>query len=450
MNQIGGDPFTCVQLSPSVEEEGLWTRFGGLVKQAEFGHKHLVIKIEELADKEPETFYQLNKILFMIGHFKLVEFSNMIYSFPKDTRIYFEVSNCQYTLSQLSIQNLQTVKCDFSFDKIQLGSKGACNFTKFACYMEHLITPLVDNQSNLEKIDWRSKSSKKSKKIIQIVEKVIAKKFKKLDSKKFKKLSFRELKNYLKYVNRSFDLINNNLAMFSEGRFKGKMSSILECILVSSFQVIFPTLSAIQKQNLAILRFGNNYDETFETKEKIKANEKKEIKEWGHLFLNEGGLSYYLDDEPKDNQINGLIAKIFDLEASSESQRGLDKSQDHFIKKLCEYSGKSEDETKLIIENTNQFNGGKGYVLNKDNMIKILLIHQKLEANLPILIMGETGCGKTYLLEYYAKVIKKGQVEFETYVLHAGVTEEALIKYIQAKIKKAKEFSEQKGKTICD
>jgi hypothetical protein len=41
-----------------------------------------------------------------------------------------------------------------------------------------------------------------------------------------------------------------------------------------------------------------------------------------------------------------------------------------------------------------------GYVLNLDNFIKICLISYKMKVNIPILIQGEAGVGKTALLRH--------------------------------------------------
>ncbi|CAD7928680.1 unnamed protein product, partial [Amoebophrya sp. A120] len=44
------------------------------------------------------------------------------------------------------------------------------------------------------------------------------------------------------------------------------------------------------------------------------------------------------------------------------------------------------------------------FVLSRDVCQKIIAIHMRFSAGLPVFISGETGIGKTALLEYYAKV----------------------------------------------
>jgi hypothetical protein len=67
---------------------------------------------------------------------------------------------------------------------------------------------------------------------------------------------------------------------------------------------------------------------------------------------------------------------------------------------------------------------GKGYSLTKDNYLKILNIAQRAALRIPIVIMGATGCGKTYMIDFIANFIFKE--EFCCFTLHSGVSEEEI------------------------
>lgn len=68
------------------------------------------------------------------------------------------------------------------------------------------------------------------------------------------------------------------------------------------------------------------------------------------------------------------------------------------------------------------------YVLTADNFLKMALIALRVEATVPVIVMGETGCGKTSLLKVLASY---SGVEFRSTTLHAGTTEEDIRSFIK-------------------
>ncbi len=48
----------------------------------------------------------------------------------------------------------------------------------------------------------------------------------------------------------------------------------------------------------------------------------------------------------------------------------------------------------------------KGYVVTIDNLLKMLSIQLRLQNNLPVVIMGETGCGKSSLINQLCAIIR--------------------------------------------
>ncbi|XP_073901038.1 E3 ubiquitin-protein ligase RNF213 isoform X4 [Castor canadensis] len=64
------------------------------------------------------------------------------------------------------------------------------------------------------------------------------------------------------------------------------------------------------------------------------------------------------------------------------------------------------------------------YELTTDNMLKILAIEMRFRCGIPVIIMGETGCGKTRLIKFLSD-LRRGGVEAETMKLvkvHGGTT----------------------------
>ena len=70
----------------------------------------------------------------------------------------------------------------------------------------------------------------------------------------------------------------------------------------------------------------------------------------------------------------------------------------------------------------------KSLVFTLDNFMKLVLIYLRIRAFQPIILMGETGVGKTSLVEYLAKVI---DAEFIVLNVHAGISEQEIIDFVE-------------------
>jgi midasin (ATPase involved in ribosome maturation) len=82
-----------------------------------------------------------------------------------------------------------------------------------------------------------------------------------------------------------------------------------------------------------------------------------------------------------------------------------------------------------------QFKNGKGYVLTKDNFIKIIRITRKALLRIPIIICGETGCGKTHLVDFVASCLIAD--EFRCFTLNAGTTQAQIIARLESYVELA-------------
>ncbi|XP_023378779.1 E3 ubiquitin-protein ligase RNF213 [Pteropus vampyrus] len=79
------------------------------------------------------------------------------------------------------------------------------------------------------------------------------------------------------------------------------------------------------------------------------------------------------------------------------------------------------------------------YELTTDNMLKILAIEMRFRCGIPVVIMGETGCGKTRLIKFLSE-LRRGGTDAETMRLvkvHGGTTADA----IYSKVTEAEELA---------
>lgn len=81
------------------------------------------------------------------------------------------------------------------------------------------------------------------------------------------------------------------------------------------------------------------------------------------------------------------------------------------------------------------------YQLTLDNVMKMLAIHLRFESDIPVIIMGETGCGKTRLVQFMCDLMRSGKNAQNLIVVrvHGGTTSEIIYK----KVKEAIDISEK-------
>jgi len=167
-----------------------------------------------------------------------------------------------------------------------------------------------------------------------------------------------------------------------------------------------------------------------------------------YIFFNEDGnsLSFYglkvdqrtlnLLDE-RTNQIlvpqimtkalyDGLVRNFVVFNQSFDQQ-----TEEKKIADLCNVLGIRTDTQ----------NPDKSYELTSDNVMKMLAIYMRFRSNIPVVIMGETGSGKTRLIKFMCDLLRQGQPVENLIILktHGGVTEETIYTVVKRAIKKATE-----------
>ena len=76
------------------------------------------------------------------------------------------------------------------------------------------------------------------------------------------------------------------------------------------------------------------------------------------------------------------------------------------------------------------------YALTPDNYIKMILILNRINSGIPVILMGETGCGKTSLIKILATIIFKGNLnKLKILNIHSGIEDNEIINYLEHLIK---------------
>ncbi|EAR87839.2 hypothetical protein TTHERM_00006030 (macronuclear) [Tetrahymena thermophila SB210] len=70
----------------------------------------------------------------------------------------------------------------------------------------------------------------------------------------------------------------------------------------------------------------------------------------------------------------------------------------------------------------------KRIIIQKDNFFKIAMIFMRIRANSPVIIMGQSGIGKSILIELMSVIM---EAQFKIMIVHAGITEQDVAKLIE-------------------
>jgi len=82
-----------------------------------------------------------------------------------------------------------------------------------------------------------------------------------------------------------------------------------------------------------------------------------------------------------------------------------------------------KEELMTIIEKENN-----NYVITNDNFKKMVLLVYRIIANVPVIVMGDTGCGKTSLITKLNQILNGGKTTLKIINIHPGYNDEKLCK----------------------
>lgn len=74
-------------------------------------------------------------------------------------------------------------------------------------------------------------------------------------------------------------------------------------------------------------------------------------------------------------------------------------SQEQLLTELCNFFVINADERAAAMRATAVW---RAYTFNADNLLKMMIVHVRLSATVPVIVSGETGCSKTSLVKFLA------------------------------------------------
>jgi energy-coupling factor transporter ATP-binding protein EcfA2 len=153
------------------------------------------------------------------------------------------------------------------------------------------------------------------------------------------------------------------------------------------------------------------------------------------FFFNEDGETFTVITNDVNNEDYKLFYSLYNIQTINADKIFLKEK-----KNLIRYNNLTHDE--YISELKNIFNIPKkidikeiakkngNYVFTRDNFIKMILIYLRIKSNIPVILMGETGCGKTSLIKMLSLIIHRGENKLKIMNINEGVFDQDIINFI--------------------
>ena len=157
------------------------------------------------------------------------------------------------------------------------------------------------------------------------------------------------------------------------------------------------------------------------------------------IFINEDGqsISEIITCEKNTDEYKLLLA-IYNSDLIDERRGVLDyyklSAKDFLIeaKKVLDLKNPIDDSDTPIIINDKRLKTiesiTESYVFTADNFTKLILISLRLRTNIPVIMMGETGCGKTSLIKIIAEL---KNIKLKILNIHAGIEDKDIIEFLK-------------------
>ena len=83
------------------------------------------------------------------------------------------------------------------------------------------------------------------------------------------------------------------------------------------------------------------------------------------------------------------------------------------------------------------------YVITNDNFKKMIILFYRIKANIPVIVMGETGWGKTLLIKKLNQILNNGKMSIKTINIHPEKSEKDIYKEMKIINEEAKNKHEE-------
>jgi len=132
-----------------------------------------------------------------------------------------------------------------------------------------------------------------------------------------------------------------------------------------------------------------------------------------------------------DNKVTEEEAIIEEMEEEEVEEEDQEEEDENAEKNKC---NNKKLKKKLVIKKSLE-KIAKNYIFTPDNFLKMILILLRIRANMPVIMMGETGCGKTSLIKKLSEMLNNGSLKnMKILNIHAGINDKDIINFLERKV----------------
>ena len=356
----------------------IYEKLNNILKSIETkDYNHIAIHLD-LFENDEESISILKEFLFSFLITKFYSINQYIIYIPKNIEIFIEIPNCfnDFKSNYNILNSFDPIKIDLNdLPELQLSKKKMKLFKNMLnLNSQNEIRDFIKNNIGKDIFSYHQ---------IRIFIKLFICQYSKFNEK-------------LKFLKDGKDITPNCITNFIKGT---------KYFILGGF-----SKSLIEDANSAKPKNKRNNEEYIELMNKIYSKDILEKYDSPIIFINKEKLLITVDisDEGLKKCINSedflkILKKILYLENPIDKEKNNEKIS------LTE-----------IIERDK-------YVITQDNFRKMILILYRILANIPVILMGETGCGKTTLITKLNELLNNGVKTLEKIDVHPGINDEYLI-----------------------
>ena len=320
----------------------------------------------------------LNEFLFSFLITKFYSNNENIIYIPKDIEIFVEVPNCfEDFMSKYKILN------SFDIENIQLEKKPELNLddeklihfgNMLGTKDNHLISDFINKNIGIDQYSYHQAN---------IFINLFISQYSKTQSKRY---------FYGDDSKDITDLVIKNFAECTKYFTSGAFSNLL---------TNKDTINEINGKNKLYMKLlSQTYDNDLKHQKYPHPLIVRNLKENGEVIIK----NLYVSKEKLSEELRIYKAK--------EENKNKEDSY-YYLEKLKDVLNLETD-----IETLKQIIDKDEYIITDNNFRKMILILYRIVANIPVILMGETGCGKTRLIRKLNQLINNGEEKLETINMH--------------------------------